>query len=111
MSGDIRWKTAPPQRQHLEDVLAEVVAWGRETFPSSTDQSKIAHLRKEVDELAERPMDGTEMADVLMILAHLAAAHGVDLTTTVKHKLAVCRTRTWGQPDAAGVVEHVREIR
>jgi hypothetical protein len=106
---DVRWRPSLPERPHLEDVLAEVVAWGRETFPTSTDRSKIAHLRKEVDELAERPMDGTEMADVLMILAHLAGAYDVDLTTMVRHKLAVCRTRTWGAPDADGVVEHVRE--
>lgn len=93
----------------LEAVLAEVVAWGRETFPQSTDASKVAHLLKEVKELERQPSSPEEMADVLMILAHLAGAHNVDLAAEISRKLSICREREWGGPDADGVVEHVRE--
>ena len=94
----------------LDDVLAEVVAWGCETFPRSTDSAKTKHLLKEAAELDANPSSPEEMADVLMILAHLAAAHGVVLAEAVEAKLAECRTRTWAVPDVDGVVEHVRRL-
>lgn len=104
---DVRTRSQPPAR--LDVVLAEVVAWGRETFPTSTDVTKTMHLMEEVQELHEHPGDALEMADVLMILAHLAASKGVNLADAVKRKLEICRTRTWAPPDANGVIKHVRE--
>lgn len=94
----------------LDDVLAEVVEWGRQAFPVSTDLTKTRHLLKEAQELDEHPNDAMEMADVLMILAHLAASKNVDLAWAVARKLAVCRTREWLPADPeTGVIEHVRE--
>lgn len=92
----------------LDAVLADVVAWGCATFPHSTDRGKTKHLLKEAAELDRHPSSAEEMADVLMILAHLAAAHGVNLAEAVERKLAECHARTWAAPDADGVVEHVR---
>lgn len=106
----VREIKARPAVPRLEDVLAEVVAWGRETFPTSTDAAKTLHLLEEVQELHEHPNDPNEMADVAMILAHLAASKGVDLAQAVAHKLSVCRTRVWEQADHQGVIRHVREV-
>jgi hypothetical protein len=92
----------------LDVVLVDVVAWGCATFPRSTDSGKTKHLLQEAIELDANPSSAEEMADILMILAHLAAAHGVNLADAVERKLAECRTRTWGEPDADNVVEHVR---
>jgi dCMP deaminase len=103
---DIRWRPSVPT---LEAVLAESVAWASETFIRQTAASKIEHLRREAVELSERPDDEGEWADVLVLMAGAAHLQGTDLATVVERKLAILRTRAWGEPDAAGVVEHVRD--
>lgn len=102
---NIRWRSSAPT---LDGVLGEVVQWGRQTFPASTDATKTLHLIEEVQELHEAPDDPMEMADVVMILAHLAAAKGVNLAEAVAAKLAICRTRTWAPPDERGVIKAVK---
>lgn len=96
-------------RESLDATLAEVVAWQAETFPVATSRSRVEHLRREVLELVEDPSDPEEMADVLMLLAGLAAGEGVDLHAALRTKLEKNRARQWGEPDEHGVVEHVRE--
>jgi dCMP deaminase len=105
---DIRWRESVPT---LEGVLAEVAAWGHETFPASDDRAKFSHLREEVGELEAEPQCVEEAADVLMILAHIASAHGYldRLAEEVARKLAICRGRTWGPPDADGKIKAVKE--
>lgn len=91
-----------------EDIFQRVGRWGAATFPASTDWAKLVHLRKELAELEERPDSAEEMADVVMLVCHLAHAHGVDLAAAIDWKLDICQRRIWGPPDADGVVEHVR---
>lgn len=98
----------PLVTRSLDDVLAEVAEWARTTFPSSTNEAKWIHLRKEVRELRRDLSDGEEMADVVMIVSHLAAHQGIDLKAEIVRKLAINRHREWGAPDKNGVVEHVR---
>jgi hypothetical protein len=92
----------------LELVLREVVAWSIETFPAQTDETRIAHMQRELDELRAAPSSHEEMADVLMLLAVHAAAWMVDLAEATRVKLAAVRERRLAEPDAEGVVEHVR---
>lgn len=92
----------------LDDVLAEVVAWANTTFGPSTPERKVEHLRREVLELVADPENAEEMADCVMILAHLAAGLGIDLAAAVERKLNLNRRRRWGAPDELGVVEHER---
>lgn len=91
-----------------EELFAEVADWADETFPGSQPAAKVAHLRKEVEELEADPTNGEEMADCLMILVHLARGTGIDLKAELRRKLAINRGRQWGAPDARGVVEHIR---
>lgn len=97
-----------PSFSTLDSVLTEVVAWQRQTFTYATPASITEHLRREAIELADDPTNLSELADVMLLVAGLASNLGADLTTIVAEKLAINRRRTWGQPDAAGVVEHVR---
>lgn len=105
-----------PAGPSLDAVLAEVIDWAFETFPTSTPLSAATHLLKEARELAAAPTSAEEIADCLMLAEHikarvleLAAAAGVDPARAVAEKLAVCRTRRWKAPDADGVVEHERD--
>lgn len=93
----------------LDQLLSEVCEWADATFPNSSPRAKVNHLHREVCELIENPSDGSEMADVVIITAHLACGQGIDLKTAIAEKFEIVKGRTWGAPDADGVIEHVRE--
>ena len=54
------------------------------------------------------PTDAEEMADVFLLLIHLADGEGVNLLEAGAAKLKKNQARKWGKPDSEGVVEHVR---
>jgi len=113
--------------------------WADETFTQSTRRSRARHLFREAVELvcaahAGDDLDvlgeqlagdlareivkcreqgagaiGPESADVFLLLLHLAQGCGFSLLGEAHAKFAEVRGRQWGAPDAAGVVEHVRE--
>lgn len=103
---DIRWRVSVPT---LDSVLSEVVAWQRTTFPVGTLAGAVEHLRREAEELAGNPTSESELADVQILLAQVAARQGVSLVDAVIRKMLVNRARQWQEPDEHGVVEHVRE--
>lgn len=101
----------PRLERSLEVVLAEERLWQDETFPLSTSASRAEHLRREAEELAKDPENPEEMADVLLLLSHLARGKGgpgVSLVRAVLSKQEKNRAREWGKPDCDGVVEHIR---
>lgn len=104
----------------LDRFQREVGHWAEQTFPKATDTSVCIHLGREVAELrgwcaaAERsPVETAEIAaeaaDCFLLLLHLAHRCDFSLLDAAHAKMATNRQRTWGEPDAAGVVEHVRE--
>lgn len=96
----------------LETVLAEELIWQDETFPLSTSESRACHLAREARELENNPTDFLEMADVLLLLSHLAKGKNgpnVSLTRAVIEKQEINKKRIWGAPDDKGVVEHLKE--
>ncbi len=94
----------------LGRLAREINAWATATFPGTNERSKAEHLRREAAELAAKPTDTEEMADVFILLANLTGYLGVDLAAAVEAKMAKNRKRKWGAPDAQGVVEHVRDF-
>lgn len=93
----------------MEVVLADFLPWALATFPDSTPKSCAAHLRKEAEELLAHPTDRGEIADILFLAVDLCQRAGFKPAEVMRGKLAELRTRTWGEPDADGVVEHLRE--
>lgn len=94
--------------ESLDLLSIECTEWANATFPKATQFSRAEHLRREAVELLDDPNNSSEMADVFMLLGHLANHAGVDLAAAVRTKLEENRQRTWGEPDHDGVVEHVR---
>lgn len=103
------------------DAQTRIGQWGNRTFPLSTPLSIVAHLRREVVELEDEIIRATsplfetnpgavqeEAADCLMLLYHLAHRLGFDLHDAAEVKCSINQQRTWGEPDAEGVVEHVK---
>lgn len=91
---DIRHREAVPT---LDGVLADVARWQQATFPDGTLVGATRHLQEELLELYAEPLNGVEMADVLMLMTAVARLHGIDLVAEVARKLAICRERTWAK--------------
>lgn len=91
----------------LKLLQLEVAAFSDEKFPGQTIDAKIAHLADEVAELADKPSDGEEMADCLLLLAQIAEMQGVDLMAEALKKLVKNKERVWGEADHRGVIKHV----
>lgn len=93
--------------ESFDQLLLEIREFHVQTFPHSSATSCAIHLRREVEELLADPTDPEEIADCLLLTAAVAIEAGVDLKDAVRRKLEKNRMRTWGVPDAEGVVEHV----
>jgi len=119
------YERPPGPADTLDTLRVEVIAWQHETFVHRTARSIATHLEREAIELrrevqvqstpwcegnprAEQPLEG-EIADVQLLLWGLADEVGVDLVAAVRAKLERNKRRTWGPPDADGVVEHTAE--
>lgn len=111
------WIKAPSGRDlrldgGLNDSVRTCGAWANATFAADggyRGPGIVAHLAKEVAELAENPRDMEELADCMLLLFHLAHQNGGNLQAAIARKLEINKRRKWGKPDAQGVVEHVRE--
>lgn len=90
----------------LDWLADDVVAWAKRTFPWQTKEGVVAHLKREMRELADAPHDPEEMADVFLLLVQVAAHHNVDLALAVREKYHKNQGRNWGKPDDEGVSEH-----
>lgn len=99
-----------------QNQFNEITKWQKETFGQATAQSKILHLKQEVNELlldviikkSERRL---EFADCFFLLFGAAAADGMtyeDIEACIAEKFEINKARKWGKPDANGVVNHVR---
>lgn len=97
----------------LDAVVEDILAWQCATFTQRTPHSITKHLLKEAKELHAAPRDDEEWADVFFLTVALiqdgTPAAPRDLIGALRRKLAKNRARTWGVPDADGVVEHVAE--
>ena len=100
----------------LDEMQAEIGAWGNETFPQSTPDTIMAHFQEEAEELvlaAYVAPDGVgpyeeEAADCLLLLLHFAHRKGFSLFDAAMTKMAVNRQRQWKTtPEAAGHFKHV----
>lgn len=92
----------------LEQELSDAMQWASVTFPKANAATTLEHFRREALELVQKPGDAGEIADCVLLLSHHAKHTGVDLTKAVREKMAENRNRKWGQPDAHGVVEHMK---
>jgi len=116
----VAWRTralAAEQRFDLAAFADAKAAWSRETFgPGDRYAGVIAHIRKELDEIAEEPSSLTEWVDVVLLAMdgawRSARADGAALVAEMIRKDRENRGRTW--PDwrtlkEGEVAERVRE--
>jgi NTP pyrophosphatase (non-canonical NTP hydrolase) len=106
-----------------KEQFNEITDWQDETFPESTELSRVKHLIKEVCELEfeakifeksptahNRSNKNQEYADCFFLLFGAAKKAGMsyeDICRAIDFKFEINKNRTWGKPDENGVVEHV----
>ena len=81
--------------------------WAAVTFPDSTEESIIAHLRSEVNEELHPGCDPSELADVAILVCQLATKRNLRLFDLMNAKHAINLKRKWGPKNADGFWEHV----
>jgi len=94
--------------------LRRWMMWASKQFPNATAESCEAHLRSELSELvaALDAQDDDELAneavDVLVLLLQLLGRRGIDVVLALRGKLAVNKSRVWGETNEAGFWRHIR---
>ena len=103
-------------KKMTEKQFNEIAAWQKETFGRATSQSKLFHLVDEIKELHEAIITDAEdkrleFADCFFLLFGSAAADGMtyqDICKAIQEKFEINKARKWGEPDANGVVNHIK---
>ena len=94
------------------DLQKNIAKWSDKQFGKNRPPTApIAHLLKELIELAQDPFNIMEFADCFMLLMDSARMAGFDmaeLCLAINEKLKINKKRKWGKPDKNGVVEHIR---
>ena len=98
-----------PEDIAIQDLVDQTGTWAQATFPKSTDSSICEHLKREAQELADKPSDVEEAADCILLIFHLAHRRGWDLGKAIREKSAKNKSRIWNPVDAKGVSEHDRK--
>ena len=91
----------------IEDIEQEVLTWHRETFPRATDMAVIKKFTEEVRELYESVFldEGEtpdELADVCITAIAMLGRHELKLSSVIREKLAINKSRTWGEETENG---------
>lgn len=96
----------------LLKVIVEAAHFSNKTFGDEFErgpEGPINHLKKEVDELLECPLDRHEYADCFLLLVDAyrrAGGNIYDLLKAVEEKIKINKSREWGEPDEYGVINH-----
>ena len=91
----------------IREITAAIKLWCDEVYPTRTRDQMITKLQEEFKELAERPLDAWEMADIAIILFDLSDHLGFDLARVIHHKMDINKKRIWNI-DAQGILHHVK---
>lgn len=93
-------------------LYADHNAWADRTFGGKERLiPTIKHLAKEAAELLAEPHSLEEHADILLLEFRAACLAGYSyeqLLNAAVRKFGINRQRKWAEPDAEGLIEHVR---
>lgn len=85
--------------------------WGEEIMtqsPNFSDKDCLIHLMEEVGELVRDCGDGSEMADIMLIIMHLAYRKGIDLGKEMESKFQHCVDSEWHYAEDSGRMRRVK---
>lgn len=91
----------------IKDITQDIVEFLDQVYPDRSLDSLIKKLKEEMGELEREPLNGWEMADVLIVLFDLCDMAGFDIAKLIHHKMQINRQRKWHIKD--GVLHHVAD--
>jgi hypothetical protein len=91
----------------LDDLVRDIDEWQNKQFPTATVESKFEHLLEEIEEVRENPYDPMELADCFLLIVGMMRKAGFDVSTIVAEKLAINKSRKWGEPNELGFSKHI----
>jgi hypothetical protein len=100
------------ENKKLQDFVDRHDEWARGIFPDETLDSKLSHLKKEVDEVREHPDDLEEWADCGMLLLHSLKRAGFTVQQwleAMERKFAEVQTRKNWVRTADGDYQSIKE--
>lgn len=99
------------------DMFRIITTWQSQTFPAATVQSKLAHLKEEIEEVLNGIKNGEtvahEFADCILLLYGAAEKSGMsymDIKRALWQKMSININRKWGSPDEKGIVRHIEDL-
>jgi len=112
-------------KKDLQILMDDITLWADDTFGKGrTCSAPLYHLMEEVEETLDSireesfrisidQIDHTmfEFADCFILILNAASKYGMNadgLMGHAKKKMAINKKRTWGKPDANGVVKHLK---
>ncbi len=82
----------------LQKLVLEHRVWAAKQFPTQTINSKLDHVKEELDEIKANPKDILEYADVALLLLDVLTLSGFtvdDLKVAMAVKHEICVQRQW----------------
>lgn len=89
----------------IPELTAAVVAWRKTVLEDAHPEMMLSKLVEELEELKEKPCDGHELADIMIIFLDYCDTVGVDIVKAVHYKMEINKKRTW-ELDQDGKLQH-----
>lgn len=94
----------------VSDWQKQIGDWARRVFPNATEDSILAHLRHEVNKELVPGCAPDELADVVLLVMHLANMRGINLEHEIHRKHIINTKREWAtEPNDEGFFPHTKE--
>lgn len=89
----------------IHDLTKEIVEWADSVFPERRPESALLKLFEEVGELVKDPSDGSEYADICIMMFDLANMYKIDLAAEIRAKIEINKRRNWAK-SKTGTLQH-----
>lgn len=102
---------APATVLDFEKMENDRLAWSKETFPDSTTQSALEHLKDEIKEIEAEPTNPVEYADALALIMEAAGRSGISARQVLiayRDKMEINKGRKWSRLEN-GSYKHIEE--
>lgn len=94
----------------IKEMQEFVVGWADDLMPNRLPEQAFAKLLEEIEEWKDRPADGHEAADVLIIFLDVCDLVGIDVVKAFHHKMRINQKREW-ELNEKGLLSHVKDPR
>ena len=94
-------------KSDIYEITEDIQSWLSEIFPERTPDQVFDKLQEELEELRERPTDGHEWADVLILVFDIMEMYGIDPPKSIHWKMEINRKRKWKKVN--GKLQHIKK--